>query len=99
VIFKIVGWLFLNFTVFNCGRKAFDDNRFIFSQKYRSLLNLYKVGDTLKFVNPTLGVRRFVMTGLDSMKTNSTRHGVKFDFKKKSYLNKTFSSPIDFFPD
>lgn len=67
---KTICFLALIFIIFSCGRKAFPDDRFIFSSKFRSLITPYRIGDTLKFINSSLETHRIVITGKDSIITN-----------------------------
>lgn len=61
------------FVMFGCGRKAFPDERFSFSAKYRDLVSSYHPGDTLYFMNEASDTLRIKITGVDS--TISNRKG------------------------
>lgn len=55
----------------SCSQRAFSDDKFIFSDKYLSLIKPYKVGDTLKFENSTHQTETFAITKSDSTIFNS----------------------------
>jgi hypothetical protein len=57
--------------IFSCGQKAFPDERFIFSSKYRDLISAYHIGDTLYFDNENGEAIRIRITGSDSSLSNS----------------------------
>lgn len=56
---------------FGCGRRAFPEERFLFSTKYRNMINPYKIGDTLFFDSKNGEVFRIVITGIDSIVSNT----------------------------
>jgi hypothetical protein len=70
---KIHFFALLVFLTLSCGQKAFPDEQFIFSSKYRDLIRPYRSGDTLYFEKRNGEVIRIKITGLDSM--NSNRNG------------------------
>ena len=69
-IFKIPVLAFLLVT-FSCEQKAFPDEQFIFSSKYRDLISPYRSGDTLYFEKKDGGVIRIKITGSDSTISNN----------------------------
>lgn len=54
-----------------CGQKAFPDERFTFSSRYRDFVTPYHAGDTLYFENKSKGIVRIKITGSDSIISNS----------------------------
>lgn len=68
---KISGLILLIFMTYRCGHKAFPDERFTFSSKYRNLINPYHIGDTLHFDGKNGRVFRIKITGIDSIISNS----------------------------
>jgi hypothetical protein len=70
-ISKIPGFALILLIITSCGQKAFPDERFIFSKKYRDLIIPYRVGDTLYFDNENGEVIRIKITGSDSILSNS----------------------------
>ena len=70
-IIKIPVFALLIFWTFSCDQKAFSDERFIFSSKYRDLINPYRSGDTLYLEKRNGEVIRIKITGSDSTISNS----------------------------
>jgi hypothetical protein len=70
-ILKIPTLTLLLLLTFSCGQKAFPDERFVFSSKYRDLVSPYHIGDTLYFENKNGEVIRIKITGSDSIVSNS----------------------------
>src|SRR5690348_17925724 len=56
---------------YGCGHRAFPDEKFIFSEKYRSFITPYKAGDTLTFENVFKHSYTFVISKLDSVTYNT----------------------------
>jgi len=71
ITLKITGLTLLLLMIISCGQKAFPDERFIFSSKYRDLISPYRIGDTLYFVKENGDVIRIRITGSDSILSNS----------------------------
>jgi hypothetical protein len=70
-ILKITTFVLLLLIMSSCGHKAFPDERFTFSSKYRNLITPYQIGDTLYFENNNGGVFRIRITGTDSTISNN----------------------------
>lgn len=79
----------------SCGSKAFPDERFNFSPRYRGLISPYRIGDTLSFTNETLGTRSIRITRIDSIITNS-KGG--FMSQRPYKIIKVYGRPLDYRP-
>lgn len=57
--------------VCGCDRRAFPENKFTFSTKYRNLIGPYNAGDTLLFRDIAGSIETFVISGIDSIMVNT----------------------------
>lgn len=68
---NILGLILILLLTFSCRQKAFPDEYFTFSSKYRDLISPYKIGDSLVFAKNNGGIIRIQITSVDSIISNS----------------------------
>ncbi|HET6995247.1 MAG TPA: hypothetical protein VFI06_09720 [Chitinophagaceae bacterium] len=68
---KLIILVILISAIYSCSDKAFPESKFVFSDKYASLIRPYKVGDTLLYKNDIGYIDTFVITRSGSTVVNT----------------------------
>jgi hypothetical protein len=74
-------------TLISCFKNEFPDEKLLFSDKYLNLLRPYEIGDSLIFKNSEGQVEAFIITGKDSIISNT----IGWFIKSRSYKSVSLS--------